>query len=370
VQTMSGNTLQDPDSTALAALIDNSHDALIIRDLEDVIQFWSKGAERLYGWTAEEAIGKNLFCLLNSQRSGPFFRRITKSGNEIFVESRLAYQFDENGQPVSVLIANRDVTEKRKLESEILHAQRIESTGRLSSVVAHDLNNALSVMRTAISGLLQQKIDGASRQALESSKFHVEHSAHVIEQYLSLGRETGEESTSIHLGDLVREASVILRSAFPKSIDIQTGVANDLWAVRGNATQLYQVLLNLCLNARDAMPSGGKLTIEAGNEELSSPAGRYVFLRVTDTGTGIPPEFGASIFNAFFTTKKHGKGVGLGLFAAEKIVKNHSGVIDFSSAPNEGTEFAVHLPAETSERRILHVDNRKKEYLANTHTAG
>jgi len=353
-------------------LLDAVQDALIVRDLEDRIRFWNKGAERLYGWCAQEVVGKNVYDFLlpdGPQRfeqqgrilaeTGEWFgelRQVTKAHRSIVVESRWKLQRDEFGQPKAVLFVNKDITEKKMLEDEILHSQRIESIERLAIAIVHDLNNVLPAMLISIRGLRQQHIDLEGWRDLESSQFHVEQAVQVITQLLSLTKETKEEPLSIDLRRLIKETEEILKTAFPRTIEIKTVIASDVHTIAGKATHLYQVLLNLCLNARDAMPFGGILTIEAGNfvvetinAQLPPEAkpGEYVLIKVTDTGVGIPPEIIGKIFEPFFTTKERDKGTGLGLFTVLRIVRGCNGFIDLLSDDQRGTQFCVYLPAQS-----------------------
>ena len=350
--------------------LDLVQDALIVRDLEDKIRFWNQGAARLYGWRAEEVLGRNVYDLLFPGQLHGFheqervlantgewtgeMHQVTRARRNIVVESCWKLQRDESGRPQSVLIVNRDITEKKMLEREILRVERMENIGRLATAIAHDLNNVLPAMLMSIRGL-RQELGFEGQQALESSQFQAERAAQVIAQLLSLTGDSGEESTLVDLGRLITETEKILKSGFPKSIKIETAIAQDLWTVVGNTTQLYQVLLNLCLNARDSMPSGGTLTIEAGNLVLDAGGaeslpeakpGEYVVLKVTDTGAGIPVELTGKIFEPFFTTKERKKGTGLGLFSVARIVKNHGGFISLSSACKQGAQFVICLPAE------------------------
>ncbi len=352
-------------------LLDQVQLALIVRDLEDRICFWNKGAERLYGWRADEVTGENVYELLFPRElqgieekervlaeTGEWagdLRQVTKTQTTIVVESRWKLRRDESGKPKSVLMVNKDITHTRKLEGELLRAQRIQTAGRLTTSIAHDLNNVLSAMLISMRALSQEQIDPAHRDALKVSQLCVEQAAQLITQLLSLTKGFDQETRSIDLGDVIWKAAEILRSTFPQSITIDVAVRPHLHSIAGNTTQLCQLLLNLGLNARDAMPGGGTLMIEASNAVLdeiascSSPGtvpGEYVLLSVADTGDGIPADMAARIFEPFFTTKNESRNTGLGLFAVAEIVKNHKGFINLSTEPKRGTRFLVYLPAE------------------------
>ena len=352
-------------------LLDQVQVALIVRDLEDRICFWNKGAERLYGWRADEVTGENVYELLFPRElqgieekervlaeTGEWageLRQVTKTQTTIVVESRWKLRRDESGKPKSVLMVNKDITHTRKLEGELLRAQRIQTAGRLTTSIAHDLNNVLSAMLISMRALSQEQIDPAHRDALKVSQLCVEQAAQLITQLLSLTKGFDQETRSIDLGDVIWKAAKILRSTFPQSITIDVAVRPHLYSIAGNTTQLCQLLLNLGLNARDAMPGGGTLMIEASNAVLdkiassSSPGtvpGEYVLLSVADTGDGIPADIADRIFEPFFTTKNESRNTGLGLFAVADIVKNHKGLINLSTEPKRGTRFLVYLPAE------------------------
>ena len=349
-------------------LLDQVQLALIVRDLEDRICFWNKGAERLYGWRADEVTGENVYELLFPRElqdieekervlaeTGEWageLRQVTKTQTTIVVESRWKLRRDESGKPKSVLMVNKDITHTRKLEGELLRAQHIQTAGGLATSIAHDLNNVLSAMLISMRALSQEQIDPAHRDALKVSQLCVEQAAQLITQLLSLTKGFDQETRSIDLGDVIWKAAKILRSTFPQSITIDVAVRPHLHFIAGNTTQLCQLLLNLGLNARDAMPGGGTLMIEASNavlDKIASPEavpGEYVLLSVADTGDGIPADIAARIFEPFFTTKNESGNTGLGLFAVAEIVKNHKGFINLSTEPKRGTRFLVYLPAE------------------------
>jgi len=350
-------------------LLDQVQLALIVRDLEDRICFWNKGAEHLYGWRAEEVTGENVYELLFPRALGGIeeqervlaetgewageLRQVTKTQTTVVVESRWKLRRDGCGKPKFVLMVNKEITHRRKLEGQLLRAQRIETAGRLATSIAHDLNNVLSTMLISMRAL-EEQIDPARREALKVSQLCAEHAAQLITQLLSLTKGIDQETRSIDLGDVIWKAAKILRSTFPESVKIHVAVRPHLHPIAGNTTQLYQLLLNLCLNARDAMPGGGTLTIEAGNAVLdriavcNSPGavpGEYVLLSVADTGDGIPADIAGRIFEPFFTTKNDSRNTGLGLFAVADIVKSHKGFINLSTEAKHGTRFFVYLPA-------------------------
>ena len=212
-----------------------------------------------------------------------------------------------------MLFINTDVTEKKRLELEFFRAQRIESIGVLAGGMAHDLNNALSPILMGLQLLQKQRSDEETRRMLSVMEENTHRGADMVRQVLLFSRGRDGEKEPLSLGSLVREMERIVRQTFPKSINVAALVPADLWPVLGNATQLHQVLLNLCVNARDAMPHGGELTMAVDNVEVAvdetrqipnGMPGRFVMLLVSDTGGGIPPEVLPRIFEHFFTTDR------------------------------------------------------------------
>ena len=355
-----------------AALLDKAQDAIIVRDLEDRVLYWNKSAERIYGWVAEEAVGKTAreLSLLTDTNSAQFERarrellergewfgelaQRTRSGAEIIVESRWTLVHDERGEPTSILIINSDATEKRKIEAQLLRAQRMESIGTLAGGIAHDLNNVLSPILMAVQILQLKATDPDSAQWLEILQSNAERGADMVRQVLSFARGMEGERVAVQSKHVVKEIVKILKDTLPKSISIKFQLPEELWIISADATQIHQVLMNLCVNARDAMPQGGELLIRAENAtldenyarmHLEAKPGRYVLITVSDTGTGMPPEVVSRIFEPFFTTKAVGKGTGLGLSTALTIVRSHGGFMGVYSEPGKGTQFTLYLPA-------------------------
>ena len=353
-----------------AALLDQAQDAILVRDLNHNILFWNKGAERIYGWSAVEAIGKNsrevffkesppLFeiakqeVLVKGEWSGEL-RQVRKDGEEIVVASRWTLVQDEMGQPASILVINTDVTERKRIESQFLRAQRMESIGTLAGGIAHDLNNVLSPILMAVQMLELKAKDESTKKLLEVLKTNAERGGNMVRQVLSFARGVEGERVALQPKHLIKEIVKIMRETLPKSIEITFHVADDLWIISADATQVHQVLMNLCVNARDAMPGGGVITIKAENVfvdenyarmHLEAKTGRFVVITVADDGTGMSPEVLSRIFEPFFTTKEMSKGTGLGLSTALTIVKSHGGFVNVYSEVGKGTQFGVYFPA-------------------------
>ncbi len=352
-----------------AALLDNAQDAILVRDLEDQILYWNRSAERIYGWhasevtgrSAQEIFGENLEHfdrakqeLLESGKWKGELRQLTRNNTEIIVESRWTLVRDEGKTPVSVLVINTDITDKKKIESQFLRAQRMESIGTLASGIAHDFNNLLSPIIMAIRMLEERYTDEDSQRLLALLRASAERGAGLVKQVLSFARGAEGQRVTLQPRHLILEIVKILKDTIPRSIEVGCEVPEDLWVVAGDPTQLHQVLMNFCVNARDSMPHGGKLTIRAENTaidanyarmNLEASPGPYVALSISDTGTGIPPEIINKIFEPFFTTKEHSKGTGLGLSTATGIVKGHGGFITVYSEVGRGTQFKIHIPA-------------------------
>jgi two-component system cell cycle sensor histidine kinase/response regulator CckA len=369
-----------------AALLDKALDAIALRNLEHNLIYWNKGAELLYGWTAEEVIGKNADELLykgkpiklieaeksiidKGEWSGEL-GQVTKEGKEIIVQSRWALVLDSDGKPKSILIINTDITEKKRLESQLLRAQRMESINTLAGGIAHDLNNMLTPMMLSLQILKEKYKDEQSRKLLDILENSSRRSADLIKQIMSFARGIEGERKPLRVTHLISEIDKIAKATFPKNIELRTDVPDDLFTISGDATQLHQVLMNLSVNARDAMPDGGVLSISAENFLIDEDNVRInieakvcpcVLIRVSDTGTGIPPEIKDRVFEPFFTTKGHGKGTGLGLSMAHAIVKSHGGFINVYSEIGKGTAFSVYLPAVNAE--IQNVEEQTAELL-------
>lgn len=355
-----------------ASLLDHATDAIIVQDLDGTVLYWNMGAERMYGWLAAEAKGKNVRDLLykeslphymdaksalldNGQWSGEIGQR-TKDGKEIIAEGHWTLVPEDAGKPKSMFAINTDITEKKKLEAQYLRAQRMESIGTLASGIAHNLGNLLSPILLSLQMLKRKFTDEESQHMLAILKINAERAGEMIKQMLEFARGIGGERIELQLLHLIKEVVKILKGTFPKSIEIRVSLAEDLYPIVGDATQMHQVLMNLCVNARDAMPQGGTLTIAAENIYLDenyarihfeARQGRYVVIKVADTGVGMSPELIEKIFEPFFTTKEQGKGTGLGLPSISGIVKGHGGFIDVYSEIGKGTEFRIYIPSAT-----------------------
>jgi PAS domain S-box-containing protein len=247
-----------------------------------------------------------------------------------------------------------DLTERKKLEHQFLRAQRMESIGTLAGGIAHDLNNILAPITMSIHLLKDSVNDPQSRDILETIEVSAKRGADIVRQVLTFARGVEGEKNEIQPNHLLKDIESIIKDTFPKDIRMRFSIPNDTWSILGDPTQVHQILLNLCVNARDAMPNGGNLTVGVENcvldehystMNIEAKPGRYVNISVTDTGTGMPPALIDKIFDPFFTTKELNKGTGLGLSTVMAIVKSHEGLVNVYSEPGKGTTFKVYLPA-------------------------
>jgi PAS domain S-box-containing protein len=351
-----------------AALIDQARDAIIVHDLDHKVISWSKGATRVFGWSEDEVIGRSLLEVLQDDPAvfrsasvttmeqeswrGEIVKK-SKSGDPLVVDSRWSLVRNSQGQPKAVLTLGTDITERKKIEAQFLRAQRMESIGTLAGGVAHDLNNILTPILMSAALMRTNEVDEDKLEGLSLIECCAQRGADMVKQVLAFARGVEGKQLSIQIQDLIGGALKIVKETFPKNILVEVDIPKDLWAVLGDATQLQQVLLNLCVNSRDAMPNGGRLTLACSNEMLDehyaalafdSQPGPYVCIRLEDTGTGMNPELMEKIYDPFFTTKDIGKGTGLGLSTSLAIVKSHSGFLRCYSEPGAGTRFEIYLP--------------------------
>lgn len=354
-----------------AALLDKARDAIAAYNLNGDVIYWNKSAERLTGWTAEEmetacppeadptTLEPWEHVLMHDEWVGECDQP-TKSGAHLIVESRWTLVRDRAGNPKSILVINTDLTERKKLETQFLRAQRMESIGTLVGGIAHDLGNLLVPVLLGVK-VLRQRVD-SSNERIDRTLTMIERSAQrgseMVKQVLAFARGVEGERKPLHVASVIGEVEKIVRETFGQDITLTVEVASNLAKVMADATQLQQVLMNLCVNARDAMDQRGKLAIKAENivvddayqriDHTAKP-GPYIVLTVEDNGPGIPPEVLAKIFEPFFTTKPIGKGTGLGLSTVYSIVKSHGGFVNVYSEVGQGTAFQVYLPASKTQ---------------------
>jgi two-component system, cell cycle sensor histidine kinase and response regulator CckA len=284
------------------------------------------------------------------------YRFLHQNGSYRWVLDDLKLIRDTAGEPLEIVGYWSDITEKKQMEAQFLRAQRLESLGTLASGIAHDLNNVLTPI-IGIVQLLPQKvpnIDQKTGRLLEILDESARRGADLVKQILSFSRGLEGKPTSTQVTHLLAEIQKIIRQTFPKNIDLELDLSSDLWLIAADATMLHQVFMNLCVNARDAMPEGGLLSVSTQNlvidenyarMNLDAKAGPYVVITIADTGTGMKSDVIDRIFDPFFTTKDVGQGTGLGLSTVLGIIKSHKGFVNVYSEVGRGSRFAVYLPA-------------------------
>lgn len=355
-----------------ATLLDKARDAILVRDLQHRITYMNKSAERLYGWSLGEARGRSvrdllyrdfdafpaaMQTLLDTGEWVGEIEQIRRDGAVLVIEGHWSLVRDDRGEPKSVLAINTDITQRKQLEQQYLRAQRLESLGTLAGGIAHDLNNVLTPIMMSIGMLQEDEHDAERLEVLATIEASAKRGAEMIRQVLTFARGAEGRRVEVQLGPLVHDIVKIAGETFPKSIRIEERIDGNLWALQADPTQLHQVLLNLSVNARDAMPAGGRLVISAENlfidehyaaMHVNARVGPYLAIAIEDTGTGMPRETVDRIFEPFFTTKELGKGTGWGLPTSLAIVKGHGGFMHVYSEVGVGTRFRLYLPAHAA----------------------
>ena len=270
------------------------------------------------------------------------------------MDSRITLLRDDTGHAQGRLWIATDITDRKRIEEQFFRAQRLESLGMLAAGIAHDLNNVLAPILLAAPMLRDHAHDPSDLRMISTLEKSAERGAALVRQILSFAHGAEGDHRPLQSKHLLRDIATFVAETFPKSIKLDQAFPNNLWSVKANATQLHQVLLNLCVNARDAMPDGGTLSLRAENivldeataaEHEGARPGAFLVFHVEDTGTGIPPDVLARIWEPFFTTKGTDKGTGLGLSTVRGIIDTHSGFITVRTEPAHGTRFRVYLPA-------------------------
>lgn len=370
-----------------AQWLDEASDAIYVCDAGGGIVYWNQGAARLFGWTTAEALGQHPARLLDgipfrdvdadagvTPAHEPEHRQhdvqcVTREGRAITVARRVTQLPNTAGERPGWLFIDTDVTDRKLAEHQLQRAQRLESIGTLAGGIAHDLNNALGPILMTTDLLRMDYPDRT--ELIDIIEASVQRGAAMVRQVLTFAKGVEGARLLLQPARLMTATEKIVRSTFPKNIRLETRGARDLRTIVGDPTQLDQVLLNLCVNARDAMPGGGTLTMEADNVDVDATLagadgtpGRHVVWRITDTGTGIPADVLDRIFEPFFTTKGPDKGTGLGLSTTVGIVKNHGGFVRVESRLGLGSSFAVYLPAAESSVPIADVADRERSTVS------
>jgi PAS domain S-box-containing protein len=359
----------------LRTILDTAVDAFITINAAGIVESFNPAAERMFGYAADEVIGRNVSMLMPppyADEHDDYLRRYLKTGErKIIGIGREAVGLRKDGSvfPLDLAVGEatiagqsvftgviRDLTERKKLESNLLRAQRMELVGSLAGGIAHDLNNVLAVILTAAGNLQLDLPDADRRQVLDELMTAARRGMTVVRQIVSFARGVTPTSGPLDARPLLHDFERLLRHLLPRSISIQSNIPQDLPLFAGDEAQLYQVLLNLCVNARDAMPQGGTLALEVQPAELpatesaNGPIPKYVVISVADTGVGIPTDKMETIFEPFFTTKPPGQGTGLGLATVRDLVRGLNGFVSVASTVGHGTQFKIHWPVGRPER--------------------
>jgi len=371
VEDITEQKLAEERISAQAALLDQAKDAIWVRDFAGVIEYWNKGAERLYGWSSAEAIGRNVRELTCRETSGHDAAQAqllehgawsgevvhtTRSGEEVIVEGSWTLLRDAVGNPTRVLAINTDVTAKKRLEAQVFSAQRMESLGTLAGGIAHDFNNILAAILANLSLAADDlSPDHPVQSALSEINEASLRAAALVRQILTFSRRRAPERRVVRVQSVVDEALKLLRATLPASVRIETHFAADAPEIFADATQVHQVVMNLGTNAAHAMSArGGVLRLECeraivkegGDPSLSAlRPGNYARLTVEDTGSGMDAETIKRIFDPFFTTKGPGEGTGLGLSVVDGVMRAHDGAVIVRSVLGQGSKFVLYFPA-------------------------
>ena len=356
----------------LVSIIDSSEDAIYSKGLDGIITSWNRGAERIYGYTPEEVVGKHISILAPDDRKDEIpeilrkvargetiehyeSSRVTKDGRQLDVSISISPLRDAKGDIIGASAIARDITAQKRAEGQLHQAQKMEAIGRLAGGVAHDFNNILGII-SACSEFLRDRIDPAagSTHYIDNIKKATERGSSLTRQLLTFSKSSSIQPRILDLNERLRDVSKLLRPLMGDDVEILIVSKSPAAVVEADPGQLDQIVVNLAVNARDAMPRGGKFILETRSEKFDEdfaeqhqnmPAGKYIVLAVSDTGTGMDGATVARIFEPFFTTKETGKGTGLGLATVYGIVKQSAGHILVYSEPGHGTTFKIYLPS-------------------------
>jgi two-component system cell cycle sensor histidine kinase/response regulator CckA len=349
--------------------IEEARDVIFSLSADGAFTTLNPAFQTITGWPPGEWLGQHFIRLvdpLDTERarrrfadilggddSGVFTLRLRTARGGAEVEFTLSRGQAPDGTPELVGIG-RDITEARRLQEQFLRAQRMENLGLLAAGIAHDFNNILTPM-LMVSQLLRDHSTPQSQRLLDTLEQSAARGAALVKQILSFAQGGGDELRVVQLKHVARDIGAMIEETFPRNIRLEQNIPSNLWAVRANVTQIHQVLLNLCVNARDAMPHGGALTLQLQNCTLDphhaahipdARPGSYLCIEIGDTGTGIAPDVLPRIWEPFFTTKESGRGTGLGLSTVRGIIARHDGFARVESTLGRGTTFFLYLPAE------------------------
>ena len=355
----------------LMSAIGQAAEAVVITDVDGTIQYVNPAFERITGYARDEAIGQNPHILKSSEQDGAFYEEMwgtltrgetwtgrfvnkKKDGTLYTEEATISPVHDGSGKTVNYVGVKRDITQVIKLEDQLRQAQKMEAVGQLAGGVAHDFNNLLqAILGYGEMALARTEPGTPIVTSIEEILKAGTRAATLVRQLLAFSRQQVLEMKDVDLNTVIADLMKMTRRVIGEHITLGTIAGHDLGIVRADPGQIEQILMNLCVNARDAMPGGGTITIETGNVRIDKTycenrswaiPGRYVLLSVTDTGCGMDDDTLANVFEPFFTTKELGEGTGLGLSTVYGLVKQHHGMIDVYSEVDQGTTFKVYLP--------------------------
>lgn len=370
-----------------SAALEAAANGILITDRDGVIVWANPAIARLTGFPIKEILGKTPRLFKSGEHDAMFYQKLwsTVSAGEVWQgeivnrrkDGALRHEHmtitpvrDPNGSTNHFVVVREDCTESKQLERQFLQAQRMESLGALASGIAHDLNNVLAPIVMAADLMQRREVPDDQRQRLAVVRRSAERGSEMVKQILSFARGVSGQPSHVQLNTVVCEIARLVKQTFPRNVTIELHLQPDLPPISGNETQIHQILLNLCINARDAMSKGGQLTLRTEvRQRMASPA-ELVVISVTDTGEGMSAEVRNRIFEPFFTTKPQGKGTGLGLSTVQMIMKHHQGFVDVDSEPGRGTTFDVCFPsvgaipaANTAQTSTQHPSGNGEEIL-------
>lgn len=370
----------------MALIVDSSQDAIIGKTLDGVITQWNKGAQQMYGYTAQEIVGRNITTLCPGDRVDEmlgilakirrgehvgYFEsvRVTKDGRRLNVSVSISPILDQEGKVVGASAIARNITGQKKIEDQLRQSQKMEAVGRLAGGVAHDFNNLLGIV-TACAELLRGRVDSQSLEYIENIYEAATRGASLTRQLLAFSRRQPVQTQILDLNERLRQVTKLLRPLMGDDVEVALLPRTPTAIIEADPGQLDQIVMNLAVNSRDAMPRGGRLIIETGvfdfdeafaREHATMKPGRHVMLAISDNGTGMDEATRGRIFEPFFTTKEIGKGTGLGLATVYGIIKQIGGDIWVYSEPDRGTTFKIYFP--NAEQKLGTVPEQQTEAL-------
>lgn len=357
----------------LAYLLDNANDAIIVKSRDGRILYWNKGAENLYGWSRGEVIGQDLQNVIgydiervkdiagNIEDKGEWFGELVNSkrdGQQITTYSRWSRISGFEGHEDSILIIISDISEVKELENRLQRIRRLENLGLLSSEIAHDLNNVIQPILMSTDILKESIEDGKLQKFIDMIRHSARRGSELVQQVLTFTKGLKSKKSYIDTKSVINEMVGIAERTFPEKVSFEHHVEHNINSIYGVRTQVDQVIMNLLVNARDAVKGNGKITLSAENfipddgfcqKHFAESKMTFVKVTITDNGTGIAPEIMEKIYEPFFTTKGNETGNGIGLSTCKRIISEHDGIIEVDSKVGEGTEFRIYFPSSAGE---------------------